>query len=390
MTTPEREPAEHAPDWDPRGDDVCTDQRAAFDAMRERCPVAQSEAFGWSVFRHADVARVLHDPATFSNEVSGHLSVPNGIDPPRHGAFRAMIEPYFAADCLEAFRPPCRDLARRLAQTAVGRPGADFMELVAGPFAAEAQCIFLGWSPDQAAPLREWTLANQQAIRDGDRARLAELAQAFEARVGRILAARRDAGPEQDLTCRLMHEHVGDRPIREDELVSLLRNWTVGEVGTIAAAVGILAHYLATHPQLQARLRAEPGLRAAAIDEILRLDGPLVANRRITTRPVTIGGVALGAGERVSLAWIAANRDPEAFEAPETCRLDRDPAANLLYGAGIHVCPGAPLARLELSVVLEALFEETAWIDSEPAARAERAVWPAAGFERLPLRLVPG
>lgn len=389
MSCPVRDPGDERPaDWDPLDETVLADQRAAFDALRERCPVARSDAFGWSVLRHAEVRRVLHDPATFSSAVSQHLSVPNGIDPPRHAAWRAMIEPWFADDRLAPFRPRCRALADRLAGALAGRPDADLMDAFAGPFAAEAQCAFLGWPSDQAGPLREWTRANHQAIRDGDRERLGELARAFERRVTAILDARRGCAAETDATCRLMHERVEGRAIRDEELVSLLRNWTVGEVGTIAAAAGIVVHYLATHPELQQRLRAEPGLRPAAIDEILRLDGPLVANRRVTTRATELGGRRLEAGERVTLMWIPANRDPAVFERPDECRPDRDPGDNLLYGAGIHVCPGAPLARLELAVALEALFEASAWIEPAPDEGAERAAWPAAGFERVPVRVV--
>lgn len=137
-----------------------------------------------------------------------------------------------------------------------------------------------------------------------------------------------------------MRQQAWGRPLHRGEIVSILRNWTAGEVGTISAAVGILAHYVAVHPALQQDLRDDPTLLPAAIDEILRLHGPLVANRRVTTRPVEIRGRKIAAGERISLNWIAANRDGRVFADPEIFRLDRDPTANLLYGAGIHVCPG--------------------------------------------------
>src|SRR5215469_15508540 len=97
------------------------------------------------------------------------------------------------------------------------------------------------------------------------------------------------AGPETDLTAALMHENVWGRPLSNEELASILRNWTAGEIGTISAAVGILVHYLAEHTDLQRQLREKPELLAAAIEEILRIHGPLVSNRRITKLPVEIG-----------------------------------------------------------------------------------------------------
>ena len=163
----------------------------------------------------------------------------------------------------------------------------------------------------------------------------------------------------------------------------------MGEVGTIAAAIGILAHYLAEHAGLQQRLRDQPSLLPAAIDEILRLHGPLVASRRVATQAVELGGRHIGAGERVSLNWVAANRDPAAFSEPDQFDPDRDPAANLLYGAGIHVCPGAPLARMELILVMEELLGQTRLISLPPGKLPTLAVYPASGFDRLPLQALP-
>lgn len=162
---------------------------------------------------------------------------------------------------------------------------------------------------------------------------------------------------------------------------------TVGEIGTISASVGILAQYLARHSELQARLRSRPDLIPPAIEEILRIHGSLVMNRRVTTRPVEISGKKIDAGERVSLNWISANRDEAVFDEPDKFRLDRDPAKNLLYGAGIHYCPGAPLARLEMRVFLEELLGRTNEIAASPEQPATIAIYPASGFASLPLRI---
>src|SRR5690606_18274203 len=135
-------------------------------------------------------------------------------------------------------------------------------------------------------------------------------------------------------TTELLHERVWDRPVTDDELVSLLRNWTVGELSTIAASVGIIAQHLANDPELQDSLRAEPGLVGRAVDEMLRIHGPLVANRRVATRETTLRGRTIGAGERVTVLWPAANRDAAVFAEPEELRRDRDPDLNLAHGAG--------------------------------------------------------
>ena len=94
------------------------------------------------------------------------------------------------------------------------------------------------------------------------------------------------------------------------------------------------------------------------------------------------------AGDRLTINWIAANRDPEVFHLPDTVRLDRNPSDNLLYGAGIHVCPGARLARLELRVVTEELLAATRRIAPSDGAPPTLATPPASGYATLPLHLV--
>lgn len=224
----------------------------------------------------------------------------------------------------------------------------ELMADLAQPFAVREKCVFLGWPERMEKALRDWAERNQRAIRDLDRAALAQNAHAFEVLIDALLQTRRraGAGPEDDLTARLMFEEVGGRRLLDEEIVSILRNWTAGEVGTISASVGILARFLAEQPDLQRLLRDEPGRLGYAIDEILRIRAPLLTNRRVTQCPVEIGGEKIGAQERVSIVWVSGNRDGRAFEDPLAFRWDRDPKQNLLYGAGIYACPGAGLARL--------------------------------------------
>jgi len=377
----------HKPDWNPRAAEVLRDQRAAYDAMRERCPVAYSELMHWSVFRHEDVLRVLGDHERFSNAVSEHLSVPSGMDPPEHTEYRTIVEKYFTAERMAAFEPSCRKIAADLAQDLVHAGQVELMAEFALPYAVRAQCAFLGWPPDLEEPLIRWTEKNHAATFDQDRKAMSEIAREFEGFIDDLLENRLDVGaqPEDDVTASLMHERVWGRPLSNEEIASILRNWTVGEVGTISAAVGILVHFLAQHADLQSQLRAEQSLLPAAIDEILRIHGPLVANRRITTQPVEIDGRKIDAGERISLNWLAANRDSRVFDEPNSFRLDRDPADNLLYGAGLHVCPGAPLARLEMRVCLKELLDRTTVILLIPERPPTTAVYPASGFAELPL-----
>jgi cytochrome P450 len=378
---------QHKPDWDPKSAEVLRDQQAAYDAMRERCPIAYSELMQWSVFRHEDVMRVLHDHDSFSNAVSEHLSAPGGMDPPEHTVYRRVVEHYFTVERMTAFEPACRAIVAALVQELLRRGQVDLMSDFALPFAAQAQCAFLGWPATMQDPLIRWAQKNHAATFAQDRKAMSEIAREFEGFVDELLESRLEAGANSvdDVTTSLMHEQVWGRPLTNEEISSILRNWTVGEIGTLSAAVGILVHYLADHNELQSLLRTKPSLLPTAIDEILRIHGPLVANRRIATRPVEISGRKIGAGERISLNWMSANRDRRVFDEPDSFHFDRDPAKNLLYGAGLHACPGAPLARLEMRVCLAELLEHSTDIRLVPERPPTKAVYPASGIAELPL-----
>lgn len=375
------------PDWDPRSDAVLGDQIAAYDEMRHHCPVAYSSYLNWSLFKHQDVMRALHDHHLFSNAVSAHAAVPNGMDPPQHTLYRNIIEPYFSAQRMQAFEPACRQIAIGLLENLPHAGEVEFMSACAEDFALQVQSAFLGWPAALHEPLRQWTRKNHAATLARDKAALEEVAYEFDGYIRALLTERRHAGiaAPDDITGSLLRERVDGRPLDDEEIVSILRNWTVGELSTISASVGILAHYLAERLELQQRLREQPSLLPAAIDEILRIHAPLIANRRVATAPVTLGGRMLPAGERVTLIWASANRDEEVFGDPDEFRLDRDPSTNLLYGAGIHVCPGAPLARLELRIITEELLKRNSLIALIPNKAPIKAAYPASGFSSLPL-----
>ena len=376
-------------DWDPRSEKVSRDQRAAYDEMRERCPVAYSELMQWSLFRHEDISRVINDHETFSNAVSEHLSVPNGMDPPEQTVYRQVIDPYFSPQRMDAFEPACREISADLVQSVLAGGEVELMADLALPFAVRVQCAFLGWPTDLHGPLTRWTRSNHEATLAQDRRAMSQIALEFEGLIDAMLEERLQAGakPEDDITAALMHDKVWGRTLSNEEIASIVRTWTVGEIGSIAASIGILAHYLAQHPELQGQLRAQPSLLPTAIDEILRIYGPLVANRRVTTCPVEIGGKKLAAGERISLNWIAANRDSRVVDSPDTFRLDRDPSKNLLYGAGVHICPGAPLAQMEMRVCMEELLQRSRHIQPVAGKPPTNAKYPASGFATLPLQI---
>ncbi|WNK19808.1 cytochrome P450 [Halomonas piscis] len=373
-------------DWDPRTEEVQADQIQAYDDMRSHCPVAFSDYLQWSLLRHADVMRVLEDHVTFSNAASRHLSVPNAMDPPEHTGFRRIIEPYFNKAAMDEFSPRCRAIAEGVVERLPHDGEVEAMAAMGQNFALEIQCAFMGWPDSLHEPLRDWVKRQQAATFAGDREALGKLALEFDGVIRERLAVRRRMDtPPDDVTTRLMHETIDGRPLTDEELVSLMRNWTVGELGTISASIGIVMRFLAANQDWQQRLRDEPTIVSGLIDEILRLDAPLMSNRRVATCPVEVGGRRIEKGERLTILWGSANRDAEVFPEPDQVRLDRDPRHNLLYGAGVHVCPGAPLARMELVYFTQALMSATREIRLAGEDPAVRARYPAGGYDRVPL-----
>lgn len=367
-------------DWDPRDPSVLVNQRGAYDEMRETCPVAHSEFMGWSLFRHEDVVAVLEDPATYSS-VSKHPAIPSGIDPPTHATFRAALAPHFTDEAIAALEPRSREIAIELLQPMLRDGGAELMEAFATPFTLRTLCDFLGWRQEQWECLGGWTHGNQQAAFSRDPAAGRALARLLSEHVKANLEEHRSSRGS-DLTCALLATTVDGTPLDDDQIVSVLRNWVAGE-GTVAGGLSLIVLYLAEHPDLQDRLRTDPSLIPVAVEEILRVDDPLVANRRTTTRDVEIGGRLIPQGSPLSLMWIAANRDPRAFDDAEEVRLDRRTNDGLVWGHGIHVCLGAPLARLELRVALEELLSRTT--SFSVGGEVRRSVYPSDGLASFTL-----
>jgi cytochrome P450 len=376
-------------DWDPLAPGVLADPTAAYDDLRRGCPVAYSEKLGWSVFRHADVLGVVHDTETFSSVVSTHLAVPSGMDRPKHTPYRGLVESYFTAPKMAKFEPTCRKIAQERVRSLPRPGGIDLMADFAHPFALDVQCTFTGWPQEIQDRLRDWLSRSQQASVAGDRQASDILGQEFESIVEAQLKSRRAAGSQapDDPTTGLLAETIDGRALSLEEITSILRNWTAGELTTISASIGILVCFLARDTTLQEELRRSPAGLPAAIEEILRIEGPLLCNRRKVVKDTVLAGRTLAAGERLAVMWAAANRDETVFEHPETFRPDRDQQHNLLWGAGIHQCPGAPLARLELRVVLECLLEGIPGWRLSTNEPLPLAVYPSAGFERLPIHL---
>ncbi|TWI08203.1 cytochrome P450 [Aerolutibacter ruishenii] len=368
------------------------DLRAYTDELRPRHGVVRNVQGEWVLLRHDLVVQAAQDDQRFSSAVSRHLHVPNGLDGVVHSNYRTALDRFLTPEALAPFHGAFHRMA---ADVVASLPRGIAVDAVGGfgsRFAVRAQSAWLGWPITLEDRLVDWVAENHAATRLGDRAWTRQVAETFDGLIHEVLAPRRGtahADAPDDVTTRLMQTEVNGSLLTDEEIVSVLRNWTGGDLGSIALCVGVLVHRLATQPALQDRLRAgvSDAELDAIVDEILRIDDPFVSNRRVTTCPVTIGGVELPQGARVKLNWTSANRDEAVFDDPDAMDPQGNAAHNLVYGIGRHACPGRLLATLELRIALRALLAATTSITLAAQSPAERAVAPVGGWASVPVVL---
>jgi cytochrome P450 len=386
-------------DWDPLDPRVLLDVESVMADLRSHCPVAYTDRDGgfYAVTRHADIVAAARDTIIFSS-AAGQLMpdlrrIPIELDPPEHSTYRRVLHPYFSASRLAQLEPRIRDFAADLLQPAIKRGSADLAQEFTFPFPTRVLCATLN-IPDE-----DWTRLNLWAreVRPDLRVNRASDSvprqsgnEAFVAYAREMIAARRAAplDPADDITSGLLAARIDGEPLSDDRIVGILRLLLSAGHNSTTISLGILITHLATHESLQQRLRAEPTLVPKAIEEILRYATPVVANAnpRVVTRDTELGGRALKAGDKVVLIWGAGNRDPEAFEDADECLIERSPNRHLVFGHGIHVCVGAPVARQEMRIAVEELLGRTTsfCLDGEVLLGEW---WRQRGPVRLPVRL---
>lgn len=337
------------------------------------------------VHSHAAVVAAAKDPSTFSNAVSHHLQIPNGLDGAEHDRYRGLIDRYFTPEAMAAFAPVCRRTAELIvAELPLDQP-FEAVEELGMSFAVAAQSAWLGWPKELEEHLVEWVRQNQSASRSGDPQRTAAVAQDFDRIIHGLIEPRRSSDGTTDVTDALIHDRSAGQ-LSDQQIVSILRNWTGGDLASIAQCTGVIVHHLARNPKVAQRIAA--GASEAEVDaileEFLRIDDPFVSNRRIATVETEISGCPVPAGQRVVLKWADANRDPRVFANPQAFDPHGNAEDNLVYGVGPHVCPGRPLARLELRELTRALLDRGTLTPSRDSRYEEP---PLGGFRSVPVAL---
>ncbi len=343
------------------------------------------------ILRHAEVVAAATDPSTFSSRVTARRAIPNSLDGADHAAYRTVVDRYLTGDRVALEEDQCRGHAAAIVGALPRGVTVESIASIGIPFAVRSQSSWLGWPPDLEGELVEWIGDNHAAASSGDQGRNVKVAERFDRIIHALLEDRRDS-PPTDVTGEVMNDSVNGRSLTDEEVVSILRNWTAGDLGSIATSVGVIVYFLATHPAMQQELRTlaaagDPRALEAAVEEVLRIDDPFVSNRRVATREVCLGGETIESGAEVLLNWAAANRDPLVFEDPDRFDPGRNAEANLVFGIGPHVCPGRSMTLMALRIMLEELLGGTSRIEPAPDRPAVREAPPFGGWSRVPVVL---
>jgi cytochrome P450 len=335
----------------------------------------------------ADLFDVRDGP--LHEEIVGNIINVNGDD---HRRLRSLLNPALSPRAAVGHRPAMRALVTELLDALGSDERCDFVAAVAKPYPALVIAHLLGAPREDAPRLHEWSNSIQRQF---DAASLATERAAIERSVEEcyawaheLLASRRREGGGDGLVAALLAaEDEGDM-LSEVEVVNLVVDVMLGGIDTAQSQLSHAVRLLAEHPDQWDLLRADPGLAGAAIDESLRFEPVTPFTARITVEEVVHRGVTFPAGSIVMVSAWHANRDDPALSQPDRFDIAREHAAGrlLTFGAGIHYCVGANIARAELSEALAVLAQrvERIELDGEPAYGTITGIY---GLERLPVRL---
>ena len=398
-------------------DPLDPDQRAnpypVYAALRADAPVAYVSAYDlWVVTRYDDVLRVLKDEETFSSAnalrsaprkppqevravlAKGWPAMPIIVDsdPPLHTRIRRPITKAFTPRRVAELEPRIEEIARELLDAFADDGEADLVERFAWPLPLRVMGDLIGvpkgdlaWLHDRS---RDWlalyqatgSLEDQVAQARGTVDLQRYFVRAIEERARR---------PRDDLMGALVAANAEDpEPLSVVELAGVPLDLIVAGHVTVTRAIGSALVLLLEHPDELRRLRREPARTRPALEEILRLESPAQGLFRQTTRDVELGGVRLPAGARLMVHFGAANRDESVFTEPDRFDPERPDVAkrHVAFGKGIHVCIGAPLARLELAVALPLLLERLPGLRrADDGPLAYDPIFFARGLASLPL-----
>lgn len=404
-------------DLDPAGAGFIADPYPSLAEARARRPIFRSAALGgWVVTRYADCRALLKDQRLSADRMSpffGHMPAERRgrverleamvtrwavfVDPPDHTRLRALMNKAFNPRAIEGLAPMVLKRVDALIDAFPAEGRLDFIREFAYPLPATVIADLLGVPLEDVDLLKRWSddlgafVLTARATPDKyERAESA--AREMEAYFGDLIEARR-ARPGEDAASWMIGAADRDARMSREELVAtcVLLLFAGHETTTHLLGNGLWA--LLTHPAEMARLRArrsDPDFVEGAVEEMLRWDGPSLAQVRVARECVEWQGAVFEPGDRIFLMLASANRDGDVFADPDRFDLSRTPGQNLAFGYGIHFCVGAPLARLEGRVAFPRLLERLPHVALAPQALRWSDNLVVRGVHSLEIDIVRG
>jgi cytochrome P450 len=336
-----------------------------FEDARPRCPMAHSsEHDGFYMFlKYADVKSAMADNQTFSSEpqvlrpMLPRKPIPAlEMDPPRHGTWRALFSAAITAKTPREMEPFVRSAINSHIDAFIEKGACDIVAELAEPVPAETICRLVGIDDGLVPAVRR--AAIEMFAAQGNPDEFGRKQAAFAAVTVTEIRDRR-ARPREDYLTKLAIAEVEGRRLDDNDFVVLMAAFLGAGHHSTTSAMASLINEVFSRPAVRDSLRSEPRNIPLAVEETLRLRPPFFGFFRRTTKPVSISSTDIPQGCDVYMGWAAANRDPAAFDVPADFKIQRPQNRHLTFGYGIHSCPGAALARMELRVLLEELLRRT-------------------------------
>ena len=381
------------------------DPYPVFAELRARSPVHAIAPNSWLLTRYDDVLAVYRSPFVSSDKkrefgpkfgvgtplFEHHTTSQVFSDPPLHTRLRRILMGALNQRAITRMEAGLHTLVERLLDKLADEKAPDLVEHFAAQIPVEVIGNLLDVPHGDRGPLRGWSLAILSALEPAPSAALVARGQQavseFLAYLKELVAPRtaHPGDPEADVLTRLLRGDAEGR-LNETELLHNCIFLLNAGHETTTNLIGNGLHALMTHREAFEQLRSEPALINPAVEELLRFESPIQLNNRVATAPISLSTREIAAGDFITVAIGAANRDPAEFEQPDVLNIARKPNGHLAFGQGMHACSGMNVARLEGRIAIARLLARYPKIDFSSAPERDPRV-RFRGFRRLPVAL---